>query len=77
MTGVSRSQIRRWTRQGALPGPVAGTGRRYAQYDDAYVRLVERIKRVVLDDRVTLDEFAERRAHERRQMGLRRLHPQS
>lgn len=64
LTGVKRSTLYKWREWGLLPAPVGG--KRYARYDDAYLRLVERIKRELVDQRITYKEFAERLAYERR-----------
>lgn len=62
LTGISKRRIYRWRRRGIVAGPTGG--RCYARWPEASIRDIERIKRDVLDSRVTFDEFKERLDHE-------------
>jgi predicted DNA-binding transcriptional regulator AlpA len=74
MTGVKRSTLYKWRELRLIPGPIPGTYKRTARYDDEYVRAVQRIKDDLIDHRTTRKEFAERLAIERGRRRLQRHH---
>ncbi len=45
-----------WRRKGVLPPPIGG--RRYATYSNDHVRIIRAIKKLVHDDRITLNDLA-------------------
>ena len=75
MTGVKHGTLEHWKYIGVLGGPIPGTGRKHARYDDDFVRQVEYTKRHFRDNNCTLAEFAERQRARRRGARLQRVHP--